>query len=419
MTTSTKTPTNAINDLAARWIASLPNKPTVFSPVGVWPVLAILADAATGDVKVDLEEALCLKKTRSSNLVDAALSTLDFLDQNELLDAAVAVWVSQTLGVKDEWLARLPEASRGLLTKTSSDQATLDQWAQERTRNIFTSFPAMVKETDDLVLASAVALNMRWPKEFWLEEDGRLTNSTRGLDVIRTAEGVSTVRVQGTKIQRTWGRPPSVDCFLVIGEQNAAAADVLSRGLALVRKYGTKSTTYKQALKMSGPGLTRRVVEKHFKADNEEPFVSITTRGFKVRAEHDLLSSGVFGLKRASAETLEPAQHFPGITDSPLWVTTAGQSAVARFHSKGFSAAAITSMHGVGAARPTAGRALFLDINIDRPFGFLCVEPESEIVTFAGWVTEEEFMNDEDDLRSNKRFKTYSDDGEDDDDDEE
>ena len=413
MTSPAHTPFNAINDLAARWIATLPNKATVFSPVGVWPVLAILADAATDDVKADLEEALCFKETRERDLSDAALRTLEFLDKNELLDAAVAVWVSKKLGVKEEWLGRLPEASRGLLTKTPRDKAVLDQWARAHTRDIFTSFPATIEKIDDMVLASAIALNMRWPKPFHLAEGGRLKTSMRGLDIIRTTEGITTVRIRGIKTQRSWGPSPSVDCFLVIGEPDAVAAEVLSRGHALVRKYGTLPTTYKEALEMSGPSLTRRVRENHRKADNEEPFISISTRGFKVEAKHDLLRNGVFGLERASSQASERSEHFPGITDSPLWVNGASQSALARFHSEGFSAAAITTFSGKGAARPRPGRALFLDINIDRPFGFLCIESESKVVDFAGWVTEEEFMDNEDDLKLNKRLKTEPDSEED------
>lgn len=112
-------PAQAINDLAARWIASLPDKATVFSPVGVWPVLAILADAATDDVAAELRAALCLKPSDDANLLHAALDTLEFLACNDALDAAVAVWVSERLGVKEEWLGRLPEGSRGLLTTDS------------------------------------------------------------------------------------------------------------------------------------------------------------------------------------------------------------------------------------------------------------------------------------------------------------
>lgn len=395
--TQAGTPFNAVNDLAARWIASLPDKATVFSPVGVWPVLAILADAAADDVKADLEEALCFKASKNRDLVDAALTCLDFLNQNDLLDAAVAVWVAESLGVKEERLARLPKTSRGLLTKTAVGQVALDKWVQERTRNLFTSFPATVRESDDLVLASAVALIMRWQDEFGVW-DGRLLRYGRGLDVIRTAEGITTVRNRGIRIQRSWKPTPVVDCFLVIAEKGAPAAEVLSRGHALVRQYGDKPMTYEEALKMSGPGLTSKAVDKHPDADNEKPSITISTPGFKVTANHDLLDNNVFGLKRASNETLEPAKHFPGISDSPRWVDSAVQSAVARFHSQGFSAAAITAITDCGAAPPRPGKALLLDINIDRSFGFLCVEPESKVVTFAGWVTEEEFMDNEDDV---------------------
>jgi serine protease inhibitor len=30
------------------------------------------------------------------------------------------------------------------------------------------------------------------------------------------------------------------------------------------------------------------------------------------------------------------------------------------------------------------------EINVDRPFGFLAVEPDTGLLLFAGWVTEKE-----------------------------
>lgn len=415
MTKSTNLPLDAINDFAARWIASLPNEATVFSPVGVWPVLAILADAATDEVATGLRQALCFEPSSDNSLVDAAIGTLEFLRRNKAIDAAVGVWVAKVLGVKEAWLARLPEGARGLLTKTPADQDTLDDWTQQHTRKLFKEFPAKVTEDDDFLLASAIALTMVWDREFYRQSDGLLTNSYRGLDLVRSAKGVTVVRIRGDAERRKmrYGPCQYIDCYLVVGNNDAPAADVLSRGLALVREHGDKALKYEEALKLSGPGITTRVDKSYHKADNGDPFVTITTPGFKVSARHDLLDSDVFGLKPATVQPKEEGKHFPEITDSPLSVRGASQEAVARFHEKGFSAAAVTLLRGVGAARPRAGRALFIDVKIDGPFGFLCVEKKTGVVTFAGWVTEKEFTENDDDLISESEQSGESDGSED------
>ncbi|NEC72398.1 proteinase inhibitor I4 serpin, partial [Streptomyces rochei] len=46
----------AVNGLTARWAAAAGGG-TVFSAVGVWPLLALLADGAAGAARSELEEA--------------------------------------------------------------------------------------------------------------------------------------------------------------------------------------------------------------------------------------------------------------------------------------------------------------------------------------------------------------------------
>lgn len=405
-------PADAINDLAARWIASLPDKATVFAPVGVWPVLAILADAATEDVSADLRTALCVDRSvEDADLLHAALDTLKFLACNDALDAAVAVWVSQHLGVREEWLARLPEHSRGLLTQTPAvDQPNLDEWARQHTRDLFTEFPAKIEKEDDFVLASAIGLNMEWTTHFQRISKHKLRQHFRGLSYIRCADGITTVRVEGRS--RNQPRSGAINCYLVLGEKGASASDTLSRGLALVRRHGASSISYKNALKLAGPGLTVRIEESCVFQDKGRPYVEITTPGFKVSADHDLLESDVIGLGSAKEEPETLGHHFPGITDNATWVKAAGQSAVARFSSGGFRAAAVTHARGstcMAAPRkpspPKFAQALFLDVEIDRAFGFICVEENTGVVLFVGWVTEEQFMDSEKDIRSSTGSK--------------
>lgn len=247
---------------------------------------------------------------------------------------------------------------------------------------------------------------MRWTSEFGRISDHRLRKQCRGLSYIRCADGITTVRVEG----RSYDQPYSgaTNCYLVLGEKGAPASETLSRGLAVVRKHGDSPISYESAMKLAGSGVTVRVEKSYPDGDQGRPFVKIITPGFKVSADHDLLESDVFGLQTAKEEAERLDQHFPGITKSPCWVRAAGQNAVARFGRGGFQAAAVAHLRAAcktAAARrfspQKALQTLCLDVKIGRPFGFICIEENTGVVLFGGWVTEKEFMDNEDDIDEN------------------
>jgi serine protease inhibitor len=129
------------------------------------------------------------------------------------------------------------------------------------------------------------------------------------------------------------------------------------------------------------PGLS--VVETM--GGDPAPELAVQTVRFTVRAEHDLLSSPVFGLLSAR----EPGDHFPGISPDPLCVSEASQSAMAIFSSAGFEAAAVTAVAMTRAAfvEPNKPRKT-VRVSFDRPFGFYATHRESGLILAAGWVTE-------------------------------
>ncbi|NDZ89307.1 proteinase inhibitor I4 serpin, partial [Streptomyces sp. SID10115] len=58
---ATRSTVRAVNDLTAKWAATASaDRGTVFSAPGVWPLLAFLADGATGAARAELSEAVGL-----------------------------------------------------------------------------------------------------------------------------------------------------------------------------------------------------------------------------------------------------------------------------------------------------------------------------------------------------------------------
>ena len=122
-------------------------------------------------------------------------------------------------------------------------------------------------------------------------------------------------------------------------------------------------------------------------AGTTTPSVVLTTPQFTVDARHDLLRHAeLFGLRTAQDTS---RGHFPGISPSPLAMSSGQQSMTASFSAEGFWAAAVTafSMNPGGVPQQTAR---LISVAYDRPFAFLAVHRASGLVLTAGWVTEPE-----------------------------
>lgn len=126
----TNTTVRAANGLTARW-AGATEGGTVFSAPGVWPLLAFLADGATGAAREELAEALGVS---ARQVADAARELLAAMAHIRGLDSAVGLWTERTLEPRKEWEAGLSAGTRGVLTgDTAADQESLDAWAAKRT----------------------------------------------------------------------------------------------------------------------------------------------------------------------------------------------------------------------------------------------------------------------------------------------
>ncbi|MET8753558.1 serpin family protein [Streptomyces sp. NPDC004667] len=384
----------AVNRLTARWAAAVPaaEAGTVFTAAGLWPLLALLAGGAAGPARTELAEALGIP---AEDATPAARELLAALGGVRGLRSATGLWTREDLPLEPGWSAALPPGTRGTLSgDTDRDRKVLDGWARERTDGLIERMPVTLPEGPDqvrLVLASALTLRLGWIQPFhegygeahegpWA---GRplhmLRRDTTLLDRVKVARGPGGAVTLLEVVADT-----GVDVHLVLGEPRARPGDVLGTGIRAVTRALPATGVSVLPNGAPGPGLRIGTVV----SESPEPRLFIETAAFEVRAEHDLLErAGVFGLETAADAA---RGHFPGISREPLAVGSARQTALARFHARGFEAAAVTA---VGAAAGCAApgrryRTRGAKVTFDRPFGFLAVHRTSRLLLAAGWITD-------------------------------
>ncbi|MGW3204504.1 serpin family protein [Streptomyces sp. NPDC001135] len=378
-----------VNGLTARWAQAL-SEGTVFSAPNVWPLLAFLADGATGPARTELGGALGLPADQAA---DAARELLGALEAVSGLDAALGLWAHHALAPREEWRAGLPAGTYGVFgDDLVTAQERLDAWAAERTGGLVERMPVTLTRDARLVLAGALALRTTWRQPFTelpLRPDagpwqGRTLRGLHRRSVRPDRVGV-TGTPDGFVTALTVPGDNGVDVHLLLGEERMTPGQVLAAGVGIVERAlpltGGGSLSHGHV----GPGL---YVEQQPAVEPGPPVLDVRTVVYEVRADHDLLAlSDLFGLTSAADTRFG---HFPGVSASPLAVGEARQSAVAQFGALGFRAAAATAVAEVyGGAPPryryesTVVRAVY-----DRPFGFLAVDRDSRLVLAAGWVTD-------------------------------
>ncbi|MFJ9646485.1 serpin family protein [Streptomyces sp. NPDC101206] len=384
----------AVNRLTSRWaeaaVAPDGRTGTVLTAAGVWPLLALLADGAAGPARAELAGALGIPADGASA---AARELLAALGRVRGLEAAAGLWARADLPLDPEWAARLPEGARGGLTgDRAADRKLLDEWATARTGGLIERMPVQLTEHTRLVLASALALRLRWIRPFQ-EWPGTFPEGPWAgrevLRLLRTTSLLHRVRVAGTPagpvtVLEVVG-DTGVDVHLVLGAPDAAAGRVLAGGIAAATRAVPWVDGFSLPEGTPGPGLRVGVGAAY----RPEPRLSVDTVAFSVDAEHDLLEhAGLFGLE--TARTRAAAGHFPGVSRDPLRIESGSQSAKARFHAKGFEAAAVTAFGAAAGSSPAPPpyRVRTIDVRFDRPFGFLAVQRSSRLVLAAGWVAE-------------------------------
>lgn len=383
----------AVNELTARWAAqACDGASTTLSGLGVWPLLALLAPGADDIVRAELERATGVTAAKAGA---SARDLMNLLSHADVLRAALGLWTRADLPLEPAWADQLPPGTRGTLTgEPAADRSMLDAWAARQTDGLIDRMPITVNAAVQLVLASALLVRTEWEHSFadnrWRIDGGPwaggdlsgLTRTTADLDdvsVAETAAGrLTVVRVAGEN---------DVDVHLILGEEQRPAGDLLAAGIGTVCGDTPRTVGSPLADGNPGPGVTVREVS----ASSVRPTVRLRTVRFTVEGDHDLLAhADLFGLATAAAG----GGHFPGVSDKPLALAQARQSAVATFSARGFEAAAVTAMAmkaSFAAAQHTVRR---VEVSFDRPFGFVATHRPTGLVLVTGWVADPEPWTD-------------------------
>lgn len=379
----------AANRLTARWAETCDGRGTVLSGLGVWPLLAAIADPASGAAREELARAIGFP---AADGPEVARRLLDAVEQNPAVHTALGLWTAASLPLNEEWLARLPRVAHGVLDQDPARaQAALDAWVEKETGGLLRRMPVRVDTETLLLLASALTVRTQWQQRFepmpW-----KVGGRWAGRDVLglNRAIAVGDLSVAGSDdgpvtLATVHGRD-EIDVVLALGAPDAWPGTVLS---AAVRACGPAADVPAEAIDLDrtqpGPGLTVREIP----AFSSAPTARLETVAFTVNGGHNLLEqAGLFGLVSAADCS---TGHFPGISSEvPLCVQAAAQDATATFSAEGFVAAAVTAVAMmVGAAMPSQ-TAKQLTATFDRPFGFVAVDRSTGLVLVCGWVEEPE-----------------------------
>nr|WP_206681230.1 serpin family protein [Actinomadura sp. J1-007] len=201
----------AANALTGRWAAACSGSSTVAAGAGAWPLLALLASAADGPGRDELEKAVGLD---AASARDAGLALVDLLDASPAISSALALWMRHDLALDPSWTP--PARTRGTLTgDPREDQRRLDAWASERTGGLIPALPIEVTDESRLVLANALTVRTRWFEPFHGDTVLRRSTGHLGLACVAAAPtgAVTMACVAGTD---------DIDLHLVRGAQSPA-----------------------------------------------------------------------------------------------------------------------------------------------------------------------------------------------------
>jgi serine protease inhibitor len=383
------------NTLTRRWAATATeDQSTAFAGAAVWPLLALLAAAADGAGREELETAVGLT---GDEAVVAANELLAELDAMQGVRAALGIWTGDRVGLTDWWRQAVPSGACGRLTGDAiADQAVLDSWVREQTGGQLSGLPGLLGPEALLVLAAAINLRTKWLEPFendmLMPQTGpwatrRLAGLRRGtpnLDevaLVQTPSGpITMLAVAGTD---------DLIVHLALGSEDRTASDVLTATLVAVDGAWPARLGSQLRAGDDAPGVIIGV-PSYF---NEPRLFSAVPR-FSVQSAHDLVAEAeLFGLATVS----DPSRgHFPRLSTFPLALQAARQDVTASFSAEGFEAAAVTQVEMMaGGVPPRSPRSICVEF--DRPFAFVVRMSRSGLVVLAGWIADAEdfwFWND-------------------------
>src|SRR5262245_33048707 len=132
----------------------------VTSPLGAWLLLALVAPAAEGEERSRVEDVL------GTTADDAFVRAGELLvTPHPAVGLASGLWARRELltTAYDRFAASLPEVvSRGGVPT----QHELDIWASANSRGLIETFPITIQDDTAIVLADALATDVKWDASF-------------------------------------------------------------------------------------------------------------------------------------------------------------------------------------------------------------------------------------------------------------
>lgn len=343
-------------DLVARYAdsvnTSLAARHGVVSPLGIWLLLALTAPACEGQDRDNVEDALGLPVEEAAAAAAALLA-----DPHPAVSAAVAAWSRPAfLGPGfHEWTASLPD------TVEHADvpaQEGADAWASARTHGLIDRFPVTVDDRTALVLASALAADVKWQQPFDDAPSETLSGRFSGAPVLRSADTheafVASTDDAGLVAVHTARSSDGLLVVSVLAEVGVPAGDVHRAAHAVA----AAAASFAQAGRVSlfdlplGDGHAWTVTE------HDAPGDTPTESADALMAAWDASSTHTLGDLPGVAAVLNTLSGFVVPEMRPV-TFEAKQAAVAEFGKEGFKAAAVTAMalRGAGLHVP-AGRTV-------------------------------------------------------------
>lgn len=363
----------------------------VVSPVGAWLLLALAAGAGRGD---GVPSALGLE------LPQAHARAVELLAAPpRALRAAVALWVNaaQRTEAFQAWEQTLTEGLAQTLgpgaTGGIPTSAEADAWAARATDGVVSRFPVSVGPATSLVLANAVATDVRWRKPYRLDEvqDWGTGGPWQGLiSTVLLGDDLGALGSELGLHPVHHARADGLDVVCVgMPDASIEAARGLSSTAPLVRQVLVDGgeDLWSLPLGQHGPWLIR-----------EEPLpdapasrvlrTQVRMPAWEVSTDWDLMADPDLGVQWAAAQVNELLAN-PGPAQ-------AAQGARARFDRLGFTAAAVSALAIMRSAPPReqllqAGVLRTVRADLSTPFAVFAFidQPESawhQCLAFAAWV---------------------------------
>ena len=387
---------------ALRLHAAAGDRHHVVSPLGAWLLVALTAPLASGSDRERLERVLGCDAETARRAADELLE-----NPHPALALAFATWHRGDIGAGlDAWRWALPPCAT---TSSMPTQAEANAWACEQTRGQIESMPVEINDDSRLLLATAVATEVPWERAFELVSAAELGGpwATRVKRVMRRHQKGSVQVVARTEaagfvgVSRECSRG-GLDVISVIAAPDVQAARVIAAAYEVAACFARLPSTaaFVNAFDLpatSHAWVVRERVLENFSGPERIERSEVTIPAWTAGTElGDLIAAPGTGFAEIASAILGQLPPDPRGDRA-----NATQVARARFDTNGFSAAAVTVLHIIGAMRPTPRRAIerTVEVRFDRPFAVVAATNTDRfsrqgvvlwrgMPAFGAWVTE-------------------------------